>query len=338
MAKDHFQHESLVTDLALSQLRRNPKVQWITYPSLDAYNHIHGTDSTYFQLLRHLDHEIGRLFKDIEFLNQKDRMIAVVSDHGISDVKVNLDIQKMLKDKLNLDFERGESTHLDTEHLSTLLTDFINKDGYFVINGNLSAYLYMTDPNEVDDKKWRKKQYGKNLENYSVDQRKINLPLFISQQKGIDIVAFAHDNNTISFYKNGNKASVTRSRNGEFLYHYEKIDPLGLEEYIEKEKLYTQEDLLVLTKDHEYPFVLPRLFNLISGSDSPDMVMTSLPGYDLADDYEIFVGDYKGGHGGIRKELINVPYILYTPGEQLKISEVARSEDIGATIIQYLGM
>ena len=51
IAKDHFEHETLVTDLAIDQLKLNPKVQWITYPSLDAHNHVHGTDEIYHQLI-----------------------------------------------------------------------------------------------------------------------------------------------------------------------------------------------------------------------------------------------------------------------------------------------
>ena len=40
---DFFEHEVYAMQLAKKQLKRNPKVQWVTLPSLDAMNHIHGT-------------------------------------------------------------------------------------------------------------------------------------------------------------------------------------------------------------------------------------------------------------------------------------------------------
>lgn len=47
--------------------------------------------------------------------------------------------------------------------------------------------------------------------------------------------------------------------------------------------------------------------------------------------------NYKGGHGGIHKDLLNVPYILFLPDHAPQTIDVARAEDIGATILQYIG-
>ncbi len=68
-----------------------------------------------------------------------------------------------------------------------------------------------------------------------------------------------------------------------------------------------------------------------------DIVMTSRKGVDLANDYEIFVGNYKGGHGGLRKEIITVPYIIYRPGFGSEKIHALRNEDVGVIIKEYMG-
>ncbi len=336
MIKDHYQHETLVTDLAISQLIRNPKVQWITYPSLDAYNHVHGTDEDYYLLLRHIDKEIGRLVQAIEELGQKERMLAIVSDHGISDVDKNLDIPGILWDSLKLVIERGKSTHLKEDQLSTPMDEFVNKDGYFVINGNLSAYLHLRDQNKSGKDAWRKKMYGKEISEYQMNDKTIDLPIFISLIKGIDITAYAATDSSIVIVKDGMKAEVYQ-QNERYKYKIITGDPLSMSSYLEIDSFYFENEILQLTKDADYPYALVRLTRLLLHPQSGDMVITTLPGYDVARDYEIFVSNYKGGHGGIRKELLNVPYILFFPEQSSQVIDVVRAEDVGATILQYLG-
>ncbi len=65
--------------------------------------------------------------------------------------------------------------------------------------------------------------------------------------------------------------------------------------------------------------------------------MTSRKGVDLANDYEIFVGNYKGGHGGLRKEIITVPYIIQLPNGQGEKIKALRNEDIGKIVKKHLG-
>lgn len=69
-----------------------------------------------------------------------------------------------------------------------------------------------------------------------------------------------------------------------------------------------------------------------------DIVITSRKGVDLAKDYEVFVENYKGGHGGLRKELITVPFILTIPGNASKKRHALRNEDVGIMIKNHLGL
>ncbi len=66
--------------------------------------------------------------------------------------------------------------------------------------------------------------------------------------------------------------------------------------------------------------------------------MTAAPGYDLAADYELIVGNYRGGHGGLRADQLRVPYVLSGPGVPTgQRLATARAEDVGATLMRLTG-
>lgn len=339
---DFFEHETYAMNLAKKQLEGNPKVQWVTLPSLDAMNHIHGTTADYATLLIHVDSLIGDFIKTIDDLGQSDtRAVAIITDHGISDVHQNIDLRKNFKNKVGLDLERGKSVHLLTDELNIPLSKFSEKDGYFVINGNLSAYLYLRNPTEKDSKlSWRKKLSLAQLQAYQTPKGTKNLLNFLAQQEGVGLIAAQQNDATIWVQVGDNTATIVKYQDN---YSYRPIsnDPLG----------YTQDTLatkLIDTQFHSantwlkhtiqtnYPDAIYRLYELMSKLDVGDVLICSKKGYDLAANYELFVGNYKGGHGGLHKDLLQVPYILYLPNQAPIQLNFARSEDIGKQIKQYL--
>lgn len=336
ISKNHFQHESLVTDLAIEQLKLNPKVQWITYPSLDAHNHVHGTDETYFALLQHLDHELNRLDQAIKALNQKDRMLVVVSDHGVLDVNVNVDIPAIINKELGLKIERGPSTHLSTDQLDDPLADFVNDNGFFVINGNLSAYIYMTEPDIEGTQAWRSPIDGKTLVHYPLLHGEVNLPAFVANIEGVELTTYKISEDTLVVLNGQDEAFISKDSSDYYSYYPTHGDPLLYQDLLIPGKSYYKDSLLLMTVDAEFPYSMVRLWELMEKTNAPDIVLTTKEGYDIAKDYEIFVENYKGGHGGIHRDLLSVPYIMRIPGIQKQKIKVARAEDIGATILDYL--
>ena len=65
-------------------------------------------------------------------------------------------------------------------------------------------------------------------------------------------------------------------------------------------------------------------------------MLTSARGYDLAPDFELFVGEYRGGHGGLRKDQILAPFIVAGPDVPARRHPIATAEDVGATLHQLL--
>ena len=336
-----FEHETYAMDLAKNQLRYNPKVQWVTLPSLDAMHHIHGTTPDYTALLIHVDSLIGDFRKTIADLGQSDtRALAIITDHGISDVHKNLDLRKTFDEKLGLELERGKSVHLLTDQLKTPLSDFIHKDGYFVINGNLSAYLYFKNANQKGVTAWRKKLLAVQLQNYSTPKGNTNLLNFLAQQEGVGLLACQQNDTTIWVQLKDKTATISKNENG-YRYTLMNGDPLGYSQNTTAIKLmddnyYTANDWLSHTLNTDYPDAIYRLYQLMSKSEVGDIIICSEKGYDLAADYELFVGNYKGGHGGLHKDLLNVPYILYFPNKVANKVKFARSETVGKLIKEYL--
>jgi hypothetical protein len=179
---------------------------------------------------------------------------------------------------------------------------------------------------------WRKKMTASKLQNYTGK----NIPLSIANFEGIDLVSYALDTSTIIINKNGMESRFKMVGQDSFFYSYQADDPFSYGEKLQRDAPYSPAQILEKTYLTEYPYAPMRLFNLLTRPDGPDLVMTSLPGYDLADDYEIFVSDYKGGHGGIRSELLRVPYVLYIPDQVGAELATILSEDVGKIILDYL--
>ena len=342
-AKNHFEHESLVMDKAIAQLARNPKVQWVTFPSLDASNHISGTTDEYYLLLQHIDGLIGQFIEAINHLGQSEkRMVAIVTDHGISDVSKNLDIPKSLLEQYDISLIRGNSVNIFSKDLDEKLSDFVDKNGYFVINGNLSAYIYWRDTAQNPTvEHWRKRVPLSLLQHYPAKNKYLNLPHIIASLEGVELVACLKNDTTVSIFNAQNKADIIYHPTKGYRYVTGSTDPLSynndpiLRGMIES-GFHPADEWLKASLATDYPDALHRLYQLMSTERAGDMLITSLKSYDLAANYEFIVKNYKGGHGGLRGELLDVPYILYIPQTAPQILPYLRAEDVGQMIKAFL--
>ncbi|MBK9257841.1 MAG: alkaline phosphatase family protein [Saprospiraceae bacterium] len=336
IAKDHFEHESHATHLALRQVEKNPKIHWITYPSPDAYNHVHGTDEQYSQLISHIDSLIcAYVAYSRDTLKQHNRMFAIVSDHGISDVNENIDFCGWMKESYNLNITRGKSVNIWSSSLNEPIENLKSFDGYFVINGNLTAYLYLKNPSLNSNDQWKFALPDSILLNYPSEQKTIHIPEVIASNPKIELVIYKSGLNEISILSGNQKALINNLEN-KLRYIDLTGNPLDYADTLVNRYL-SDEEWLDFTAETNFPYAVPRIYNLMNQQGIGDIVMTSRKGVDLANDYEIFVGNYKGGHGGIRKEVISVPYIISIPGGKAQIINAMRNEDVGIIIKEFLG-
>lgn len=350
IAKNHFEHETDVLDLALQQLEKNPKIQWITFPSPDAYNHVFGTDSTYHLLLRHIDGLIGRFVRRTAELGQdKQRLIAVVSDHGTADVYKNIDFIENLKNETGLQAERGNSVNIWSDKLEESDEVLKNSDAYFVINGNLCGYLYLKNTDETEAAAaWSRKPPHKLVTHYPKNNEIIDLPNKIRFFEGIELVAYRQNDSTLMIANAQGYAQITQitrpqkdsSMSGVYRYDTLTADPLHYaatqQANLIGQALGAQQWLYLTAQNTDFPYAVPRLFEVMRPQTAPDLLFTASKGFDVANDYEIIVHNYKGGHGGLRRDLISVPYILHIPQQQPDTLQVLTNEAAGQIIKQFM--
>ncbi|MFT6337070.1 MAG: hypothetical protein ACI86M_001652 [Saprospiraceae bacterium] len=336
LAKNHYQHESEVMRMAAGQLEQNPKVQWIALPSPDATFHVDGMTDYYDNLLQYIDSLIGDFQVTIDELGQSDtRMLAIVTDHGIASVENNIDFLKEAKERMGLDLIRGNAVNYRSMQLKEPLSEFVEKDGYFVINGNLSAMLYLRDPSQSGTESWRTNLTSQQLIDFSKNGTSVDITDGIANMEGLEFVIFRKDKNTIivknkegeaSIETQGDRYKYTSQSSNPFEYEIELIDTfLTANQWLEK------------TINTDYPDAVYRLYSVMDMPNVGDFVLTSKEGYDFAKDYEIIVGNYKGGHGGIKANQLRVPYILSVPNQDSRKIDHLRSEDVGKMIGDWLG-
>ena len=150
------------------------------------------------------------------------------------------------------------------------------------------------------------------------------------------MVIYKKDESNIVVQNKEGTAIITKV-NDKYQYHIHSADPLEYKNLNLIDTFLTKDKWIELTYESKYPDAVYRLFSIMQSPNIGDLVITSQEGYDLAKDFEMFVNNYKGGHGGLRADQISVPYIIYTNNHTQDTLNYARSEDIGLMIKKWLG-
>lgn len=333
---DYYQHESNIVRQGQQQLERNPRVQWLTLPSPDASMHVDGYTDQYDDLLIHIDSLVGAFQQTIDSLGQsKSRMLALLTDHGVAEVKKNIDIPGNLLRRFGISLYRGNSLNYTSMLLDQPLEDIVYHDGHFVINGNLAALIYLKNPNLEGKKAWRNNLDYDLLTSYPTEQGEVNIPKSIANIEGIEMVMYKKDEHTV-LLENLNGTAEISFTDSTYRYFADTSDPLKYIQYGLGDTILIKDKWIAATIDKEYPDAVYRIAQFMQMKDIGDMVVTTHEGYDLAPDYEVVVGNYKGGHGGIHGDQLRVPYVLYNGGQDIEKIDYMRSEDLGKYFEQWL--
>lgn len=332
IAMNHFEHEENAMKIAIDQLQCNPKFHFITLPSPDATNHVHGFTDQYEKLLVYIDALMATYWEEVKRLGQADqRLLVLASDHGVEAVTKNLDLRENFQ-QIGLNMERGNAVNIKSIELNEPISNLENLDAYFVINGNLSAYIYFKGTEN-----WGKALSASEIEQYPTQEnRKINIAQYVANQEGINWVAYNKGPQEATIYDDSGYAQITVK---DSFLKYEVITS-DVFEYRDSTLLgewMTKSEWLENTQNTNFPYAVPRLYDLLKAKGMGDLVLTSKPGYDLGKAYEKVVGNYKGGHGALRRQLLVVPFIFYSQNLSSQSYKSALSEDVGATILDWMG-
>jgi arylsulfatase A-like enzyme len=320
-------------------------VQWLTLATPDARQHIAGTDETYVALVRHADALIGRYREESRRRGQEQhRIYAIISDHGVTDVKHNVDLRQALG-QAGLSAWRGEATNLSRTRLDEPVSTWQDTDVVLAVNGNTMNYVYLRAAGAQGAEAWRTRAAPGAAFQQAPRQggTAVNVVEVLRQVEGVELVVTRADaSGEVRLFSRTGEARIT-PRGGGLAYACEGEDPLGYARDEATRELCdgqprTERAWLQATHTTGFPDAVVRLHRLMSAPDVGDLVVTAAPGYDLAADYELIVGNYRGGHGGLRADQLRVPYILSGPGVPAgQRLPTARAEDVGATLMRLTG-
>jgi hypothetical protein len=240
---------------------------------------------------------------------------------------------------------RGEATHLRQSRLDDPISTWADVDVILAVNGNAMNYVYLRGPGATADEAWRTRpepaaafQLPSHPGGAPVDV--VNV---LRQAEGVELVVTRGDaQGQVRVFSRTGEGRITPLEGG-LAYACEGEDPLG---YAQAEasralcdgKPRGDREWLRATHALGFPDAVVRLHRLMTAPGVGDLVITAAPGYDLAADYELVVGNYRGGHGGLRADQLRVPYILAGPGVPSgQRVATARAEDVGATLLRLTG-
>ena len=336
LAPDWERAEARAMARAIDDLSLWPKVQWITLSSPDGYVHVHGIDARYAELVRHADALIGLYRQASERLGQEpQRIYAVVSDHGVADARANVDLRAVLRERCGLNVVRDSVLRF---RLSEPLSRYDGADGVLAINGDMLNYVYLREPAAPPGQEWRHPLREGQLACYG--SRGVDVIAGLLAEAGVERVIVRGDAPRQTVVRAAGGRGVIDGDAGRSFYRAEGADPLGyaalgLADGVAR----TPAEWLEATHGAEFPDAPHRLSALMANLDAGDLVVTSAPGYDLGAGYEAVVGNYRGGHGGLRAEQLRVPYVLSGRGIGRGVRlPAARAEDVGATLLALLGL
>ncbi|MEM9694785.1 MAG: phosphodiesterase, partial [Myxococcota bacterium] len=297
--------------------------------------------------LRDLDRLIGAYREESARLGQEDdRIYAVISDHGVEDVAQNLDMREVFRRCCALSAFRGEATKFLSVNLDEPIETYAPYDVITVINGNLLLYVYVRD-HAVDDTQqaWRRRQPASELRRFTrADGTEVDLIDAMLAEPGIDHVLSRGEARGV-VHVDGDRGSAMIDEVAPNRFRYRVTggaDPLGYVADPAARRLLDGEGhsaraWLEATHASAFPDGVVRIARLFRTEDVGDMVLLAAPLYDFGRDYEAVVGNYRGGHGGLRADQMRVPYILTGPGTARGMEvATARAEDVGRTLLELL--
>jgi hypothetical protein len=335
--------ENRVMNLAIRQLERWPKIHWITLAMPDGYQHINGTRGEYVDIIRHIDGLIG-LYREasVRLGTEEDRVYAFVSDHGVDDVNHNLNLSAILED-LGLRSTRDVANRLWSSRFSESADHYADLDVVVAVNGNMMSYLYLPHPDGDGVEGWRIRPELSHLIAYPSRAGPLNLIDTLRDLEGVELVITRDSEGRTRIFGSRGEATIEETSEG-YVYLVENGDPLG----------YATEPVAGALLDNQphdgreweratclsrFPDAIVRLHRLMQMPESGDVVITSAEGFDFGLDYELLIGSYRGGHGGLRRTQMVVPFVLCGPGLRSgAYLESARAEDVGATLFELMGL
>ena len=244
---------------------------------------------------------------------------------------------------------RGDAKAWSGKFDEPLETFGADKDLLIGIQGDSAGSIYVKSRQG-----WLSRTYEEELRSYKVpDKEDVDLIQTALDYKGIELVAWSRENGVVgvqtelSGKENIDTSAVGVIRleaDGRISYTVEggKADrcPLGYGPTLADGKPRSAREWLEITQETAFPYAIVRLIQCLTVPGlAPDMVVTTREGFDIGKDWEYFILNFAGGHGGINPSHLRTPAIFSGKGvvQAGEIVDLATAEDVGASLHMLLG-
>jgi arylsulfatase A-like enzyme len=323
-----------------------PKVVFGYLLSTDMQAYAHGVSSKEYQgALEHTDAHLGRLFRDLEAAGRLDKTIlALVSDHGMVDVKHHWCVAGMMRDVWNVDVAPDrlwESTPF--EHR---LAAYDKHACVLAGSGQRYCALYLRRPRagaatggNAAFENWLARPPPDDLRHYPTrDGKRLDLIDLLMGADAVDVLAYRAAPNVVHVMTKKGLVEITRSGPDGRRFALRALkgeNPLGYRETVPAGLLdgapHGEREWLEGTAQSSYPDLVPQIVVYFDAPRAGDIAIFAAPNWD-------FCEGKRGGHGSLRAEDMYTFMALAGPGvphERRRGPE--RTVSFSPTILDLLG-
>jgi hypothetical protein len=338
----YFQDYTAVDKLTATSLAQvaqwaNGHRQWPTlltcyFPGADTVGHRRGVGSPqYRRAVEHLDHQIGRVCDWLEAQGLLDTTyLVLVADHGMIDVAPEgvLDLEHLVRDQWGR--KATDRTYQDGP-VAWRRAYFDRFDTVVAYHNGRGAFLYFRGPGGWRDRP-TPEAVAAILTAPAPEAQLWNIP-------GVELVTYlASDHDAVLRSARGRARIVAREEPAGPAYAYQP-DPDDVLGYLDDPALaafvsagfHPSRQWLRATRNQALPDVVPHLIPLLRARRAGEVVVFAKPGYSFTHE--------RGGHGGIRREELRIPFMLAGPGvARGGMIDVAQSVDLVPTLLTLLDL
>ena len=330
----------LVHEIAAAR-KEWPAITAVYLLSPDFLGYAHGaTSAEYREAICHSDYQIGRVLGDLEQAGLLEKLhLALVSDHGMLDVKRHFVLDEFLQEKLHFVLPRKRLWEDDAFEKRL---DYY-RDYRIVTYGSGDRYwaIQLRRPIRQDGRfvgyaDWLERPTPYDLEHYANEKGQINLLDRLVEQEPVDAVAWSAGPDAVRIRRKTGEVEFRQAggREGPIVYSVIRgDDPLGYDSAVPEaartDGLQSRQ-WLEATVGTDYPDLPAQLIAYFRGRRAGDIAVFAAEGWD-------FRNEHTGGHGGLQPGEMLVPLVVAGPGIPRRTIDAGRTVDLVPTLLRALG-
>lgn len=309
---------SFIDDKAFRLMRdtirkRDFDFSFMVFPSIDEFSHRSSVTHERVRKAYHdIDALVGGLIKELQQAGIADEtLIALVSDHGLSDTHTHFDIGPWLETQKKL----------KTFYYSNIFK--FRFDAVSMISGNGMANLYFRGAAG-----WKDRMSFEEISHRSLLLDELRF------HPSVDLVVTQGADGAIHFQTERGHGLFRVSTQDQLIrYQFERDDPLGIFQKNDPDVAVAMsfDRALERSWDSHYPDVFMQMHQLFRSQRTGDVIVSARTGHDLRIKFEHPL--HKASHGSICPEHMRVPLLM---NQKISLPH-ARSVDVFPTILKLLG-